>query len=104
MESGLINMECFKFPSVTKYLIFNVDSLSKLIALFIGIFGFLFALYSLAYITKEKAIKGYYSYYLITMGAAFGAALADNLIIFVLVFLLNDFASAKGIRIFKFQV
>ncbi len=83
MNSGLINMECFKFPSISKYLIFNVDPLSKLIALFIGIFGFLFALYSLAYITKEKAIKGYYSYYLITLGSAFGAIFADNLIIFI---------------------
>ncbi|MBT3755629.1 MAG: hypothetical protein HOG24_05065, partial [Candidatus Cloacimonetes bacterium] len=83
MNSGLINMECFKFPSISKYLIFNVDPLSKLIALFIGIFGFLFALYSLAYITKEKAIKGYYSYYLITLGSAFGAIFADNMIIFI---------------------
>ncbi len=83
MESGLINMECFKFPSVTKYLLFNVDSLSKLIVLFIGIFGFLFALYSIAYITKEKAIISYYSYYLITLVAAFGATLSDNLILFI---------------------
>ncbi|MBT5419512.1 MAG: NADH dehydrogenase [Candidatus Cloacimonetes bacterium] len=83
MNSGLINMECFKFPSISKYLIFNVDPLSKLIALFIGIFGFLFALYSLSYITKEKAIKGYYSYYLITLGSAFGAIFADNMIIFI---------------------
>ena len=83
MNSGLINMECFKFPSISKYLIFNVDPLSKLIALFISVFGFLFALYSLSYITKEKAIKGYYSYYLITLGSAFGAILSDNLIIFI---------------------
>jgi len=83
MESGFINIECFKFPSVTKYLLFNVDSLSKIIVLFIGIFGFLFALYSLAYITKEKAIISYYSYYLITLGAAFGATLSDNLLLFI---------------------
>ena len=84
MNSGLINMECFNFPSVSKYLIFNVDNLSKLIALFIGAFGFLFALYSLSYITKEKAVKGYYSYYVITLGAAFGAVFADNLILFII--------------------
>ena len=84
MNSDLINLECFKFPSISKYLIFNVDPLSKLIALFIGIFGFLFALYSLSYITKEKAIKGYYSYYLITLGAAFGAVFSDNLILFII--------------------
>ncbi|NQT64952.1 MAG: hypothetical protein HQ554_02115, partial [FCB group bacterium] len=83
MNSGLINIECFSFPSVSKYLIFNVDDLSKLITLFIGIFGFLFALYSLSYITKAKAIKGYYSYYLITLGSAYGAALSDNLILFI---------------------
>ena len=83
MNSSLINMECFNFPSVSKYLIFNVDPLSKLIALFIGVFGFLFAIYSLSYITKEKNIKGYYSYYLITLGSAFGAILSDNLIIFI---------------------
>ncbi|MDP8204763.1 MAG: proton-conducting transporter membrane subunit [Candidatus Tenebribacter mawsonii] len=84
MSSGIINIECFKFPSISKYLIFNVDSLSKLIVLFIGIFGFLFALYSLSYITKEKAITGYYSYYLITLGSAFGAVFSDNLILFII--------------------
>ncbi|MBT4333740.1 MAG: NADH dehydrogenase, partial [Candidatus Cloacimonetes bacterium] len=83
MNSGLIYMECFKFPSVSKYLIFNVDTLSKFIVLFIGIFGFLFALYSLSYITKKMDIKGYYSYYLITLGSSFGAIFADNLIIFI---------------------
>ncbi|MBT3755898.1 MAG: NADH dehydrogenase [Candidatus Cloacimonetes bacterium] len=83
MNSGLIYMECFKFPSVSKYLFFNVDTLSKLIVLFIGIFGFLFALYSLSYITKKMDIKGYYSYYLITLGSSFGAIFADNLIIFI---------------------
>ena len=83
MNSGLIYLECFRFPSVSKYLVFNVDNLSKLITLFIGVFGFLFALYSLSYITKEKAIKSYYSYYIITLGSAFGAALSDNLIIFI---------------------
>ena len=40
MKSGLVNIECFSFPSVSKYLILNVDNLSKLIALFIGVFGF----------------------------------------------------------------
>lgn len=83
MNSGFINSECFNFPSVSKYLTFNVDSLSKLIALFIGIFSILFAIYSLAYITKKKAIKGYYSYYLITIGSAFGAVLSDSLILFI---------------------
>jgi formate hydrogenlyase subunit 3/multisubunit Na+/H+ antiporter MnhD subunit len=83
MDSMMISMPCFNFPSVSKYLIFNVDPLSKLITLFIGIFSLLFANYSLSYLTKKKAVKGYYSYYLITIGSAFGAVLSDNLMLFI---------------------
>jgi formate hydrogenlyase subunit 3/multisubunit Na+/H+ antiporter MnhD subunit len=82
-ETGIFEMQCTVFPDLTKSLVMNVDGLSKLIVLFIGIFGFLYALYSLAYVTKEKKLISYYSYYLITIGASFGAALSDNLIAFV---------------------
>ena len=83
MDSLIISMSCFNFPSISKYLIFNVDPLSKLITLFIGIFSLLFASYSLSYLTKKKAVKGYYSYYLITIGSAFGAVFSDNLMLFI---------------------
>lgn len=82
-ENGLYNMQCVAFPALSESLGMNVDGLSKLIVLFIGIFGFLYALYSLSYVTKEKQLFSYYSYYLITMGASFGAALSDNLIAFI---------------------
>ena len=54
----------FKVPSVhsgwfsgfglEKFFVFNVDALSRTISLFIGFFGVLFLLYSLAYITRKK--------------------------------------------------
>ncbi|MBC8384916.1 MAG: hypothetical protein H8E57_05310, partial [Candidatus Cloacimonetes bacterium] len=72
------------FPALDKFMILHLDSLSKMISLFIGFFGFLFILYSLAYITKKKNIISYYSYYLLTVGGAFGAVLADSLIFFIL--------------------
>ncbi|MDO9576365.1 MAG: proton-conducting transporter membrane subunit [Candidatus Cloacimonadales bacterium] len=82
-ENGLYNLQCVAFPALSDSLVMNVDGLSKLIVLFIGIFGFLYALYSMAYVTKEKRLISYYSYFLITLGASFGAALSDNLIAFV---------------------
>jgi formate hydrogenlyase subunit 3/multisubunit Na+/H+ antiporter MnhD subunit len=62
---------------------FNYDNLSKTIVIFIGFFGFLFALYSLSYITRDKKVLHYDSYYLITIGASSGAALSDNLLLFI---------------------
>ena len=70
--------------SESKWLIFNSDNLSKLIILFISLFACLISLYSLVYITPEKKIPDYYPYFLITIGASFGAALSDNLILFVI--------------------
>ena len=67
-----------------KYCSFNLDSLSKLIIIFIALFSFLILLYSLAFINKEKKIYNYYPYFLITMGSAYGAALANNLIMFLI--------------------
>ncbi|MBM4402904.1 MAG: hypothetical protein FJ042_00710 [Candidatus Cloacimonetes bacterium] len=68
----------------------KVDGLSKLIVLFIGIFGFLYSLYSLSYNRRRAPnsepnhIPGnYHTYYLITLGASFGVALTDNLLLFV---------------------
>lgn len=83
LNNGIINLQCIRFPSITKYLVFNVDALSKLISLFIGLFGFFLAMYSLNYIDKKINLRGYYSYYLLTLGSAFAVVFSDNLIIFV---------------------
>ncbi|MCF7920550.1 MAG: hypothetical protein K9N06_11620 [Candidatus Cloacimonetes bacterium] len=81
--SGLYHVQCTLAPQLSKYLQLNVDGLAKLIVLFIGLFGFLYALYSLAYIRKGKSVCGYFSWFLITLGSALGAALADHFLFFV---------------------
>jgi formate hydrogenlyase subunit 3/multisubunit Na+/H+ antiporter MnhD subunit len=79
---GLYLVQC-QIPALNSYLRLNVDGLSKLIVLFIGIFGFLYAIYSLGYISSKQKVTNYYSYFLITVGVSLGAALADNLLFFV---------------------
>jgi len=82
LPSGFYLIPC-KIAFLSDYLRMNVDAISKLIVLFIGIFSFLYSLYSLGYISKKQKLHDYYSYFLITSGAAFGAALADNLLFFI---------------------
>jgi len=49
-------------------------------ALFVGLFGLLLALYSLGYMKGKGYHNRYYSYLLITVGASCGVTLANNLI------------------------
>lgn len=81
--SVLYRMSCILFPDLDRLLLLRIDGLSRLIVLFIGVFGFLYALYSFVYINRDKRVLSYDSYYLITLGASFGVALADNLLVFV---------------------
>lgn len=62
-------------------LIFNLDNLSSFILLSIGLFGFLISIYSLKYMQGKNYQSLYYGSLLWTIGAACGAALANNLII-----------------------
>ncbi|MDZ4182853.1 MAG: proton-conducting transporter membrane subunit, partial [Candidatus Cloacimonadaceae bacterium] len=101
--ANLGSLKWLYLPGMERFLELKVDGLSKLIVLFIGLFGFLYALYSLSYTAKRNARPdgvelmpapatksapahipdNYYSYYLITLGASFGVALTDNLLLFV---------------------
>ena len=74
---------------------FEIDGLSKLIVLFIGIFSILISMYALTYMTKDKKFPGYYSYYLITLGTSYGAILANHLILFII------FWGITGITLYK---
>ena len=104
LQAGMINdaigksgMTVFGFELMNdagRYLIFNSDNLSKLIILFISIFAFLILLYSLIYI-REGKVKNYYPYFLITIGCSYGAALSDNLLLFLL------FWGILGITLYK---
>jgi formate hydrogenlyase subunit 3/multisubunit Na+/H+ antiporter MnhD subunit len=76
-------------------LLFNIDPLSKTIVLFIGFFAFLFSLYSLSYVTREKKIRNYYSYYLVTLGCAVGAVLSNHFLLFI------TFWGVLGLTLYK---
>jgi formate hydrogenlyase subunit 3/multisubunit Na+/H+ antiporter MnhD subunit len=106
-QVGLYNLKellgdssiCQLFPNslndVAKYITFNIDNLSQLIVLFVNIFAFLIILYSIVYISKEKKVFNYYSFFLITLGLSNGTALADNML------LLLVFWGALGFTLYK---
>ncbi len=74
---------------------FNIDNLSKTVSLFISFFGVMISLYSLAYITRERGIRHYYSNVLITIGASAGAVLSDNFLLFI------TFWGVLGLTLYK---
>lgn len=74
----------FKLKLISKFFVFNIDGLSKLIVLFIGFFGVAISLYSLKFVENRDIFKGYYSKFLLTLSASFGAVLSDNLITFTI--------------------
>lgn len=80
---------------IVKYSAFNIDALNKLIILFISIFALLILLYSIIYISKEKRLNNYYEFFLITLGCSYGAASADNLLLFLI------FWGALGLSLYK---
>jgi formate hydrogenlyase subunit 3/multisubunit Na+/H+ antiporter MnhD subunit len=77
-----------------KFLTLNIDNLSKLIVLLICIFAFLVMIYSVAFKQAER-IKHYFSWFIITLGCANGATLADNLLLFL------SFWGVLGITLYK---
>jgi formate hydrogenlyase subunit 3/multisubunit Na+/H+ antiporter MnhD subunit len=77
-----------------RYGVFNADNLGKLIVLFISLFTFLILLYSIVYI-KSGRVKHYYSFFLITLGSAYGAVFSDNLLLFL------GFWGVLGITLYK---
>jgi len=57
---------------------------SSFILLFITLFSFLISLYSIKFMSNKPRLGEYYSYFLLTLSAATGAALAANLVVFLL--------------------
>jgi len=81
-------------PDIGRYVLFNIDNLSKLIVLFVSLFSILILLYSIVYIKADR-IRNYYPYFLITLGCAYGAILSDNLLLFL------TFWGILGITLYK---
>ncbi|MBN1108073.1 MAG: hypothetical protein JXR66_11385 [Bacteroidales bacterium] len=65
-----------------KYLSLRIDNLSTLILFFVSLFSVLILLYSIVYL-KGRIIKNFYSWFLLTLGCSYGAAVADNLLLFL---------------------
>jgi formate hydrogenlyase subunit 3/multisubunit Na+/H+ antiporter MnhD subunit len=61
--------------------IFRLDTLSSFILLWVGFFGLVMIIYSLGFMRGKKYLKQYYAYMLFTLGAAYGAVLANDMIV-----------------------
>ena len=62
---------------------FQIDALSRFVTLCASIFTVLIIIYSLSYIDRNKVVRNYYPYVLLTLGFTTGAILADNLLFFL---------------------
>ncbi len=70
--------------SCNQYMRFTIDGLSQLIVLLGGLFGLLIAVYSIKGEGKSLKFRNFHSYFLITLGLSFGTILADNLLLFIM--------------------
>jgi formate hydrogenlyase subunit 3/multisubunit Na+/H+ antiporter MnhD subunit len=84
----------YNLHDLSGYLVFHSDSLGRLITILIAGFTILILLYSIAY-ENSMRVAGYFSYFLITTGCAFGAVLSDNLLLFLL------FWGVLGLTLYK---
>ena len=95
VSSTTVNLDLFSFlfakdspifnilRGANRFSTFNIDNLSKFITVAICFFGLLILIYSLAYLNKNRNVRNYYPYFLITIGLSAGAALTDNLLFFI---------------------
>ena len=67
----------------SKYFYLNIDGLSQLITVGVNFFAVVILIYSLKSITSKNKPRSFYPYFLITLGCANGAVLADNLLLFL---------------------
>lgn len=76
----------------------HLDPLSQLITLFTGIFAVVIAIYSSRAIHRKKEIYHFYSFFLITLGCAIGAVLADSMLLFIFFWGILGFTLYKLIK------
>src|SRR6056297_1381799 len=67
----------------SKYFYVNIDGLSQLITVGVNFFAVVILIYTLKSITIKNKPGSFYPYFLITLGCANGAVLADNLLLFI---------------------
>lgn len=81
-----------------QYITLNIDPLSQLITLFVGGFAVVIALYSSRAIHRKKEVYHFFSFFLVTLGCAMGAVLADNFLLFILFWGILGFTLYKLIK------
>ncbi len=69
--------------AVPKYLSIHLDRLNQSLVILTAFFATLICIYSLITINRKINFRDYYAYFLITLGAAIAALLADNLLFFL---------------------
>lgn len=79
---------------ISRYAVIGDDNLGRLIVLLTALFSILTGFYSIIYNRKDN-VRNFFPYFLITTGCAFGAALSDNLILFI------TFWGILGITLYK---
>ncbi|MBN1416277.1 MAG: hypothetical protein JW973_14340 [Bacteroidales bacterium] len=67
----------------TPFTMLNIDNIARLIVLLICFFSLLILVYSILYITKERVLKNYYPFVLLTLGVSALTVLADSLLLFI---------------------
>ncbi len=85
----------FNSGNLAGYFACNLDSLSRLILLFVAAFSVLILIYSLAYGSRMRKLPQFYAYILLTLGASEMALLADNLLLLII------FWGFLGITLYK---
>jgi formate hydrogenlyase subunit 3/multisubunit Na+/H+ antiporter MnhD subunit len=63
------------------YTLFRLDTLSSFILLAVGFFGVAMILYSLGFMRGKKNLKPYYANMILSLGAAYGAVLANDMLL-----------------------
>ena len=91
-EGSLLNKA---LAGLNEFSAFNVDNLGRFITVAACAFTVLITVYSLKYIDRNKIIRNYYPYLLLTLGLTAGAALTDNML------MLLGFWGVLGITLYK---
>lgn len=79
---GLFKVKTLTFSMGGRYLL-NMDPLASFIAVFVALFGLLTVVYSFKSMEGKDKLNQYYGYILMTIGGSIGAALANDLILFL---------------------
>jgi len=69
--------------TVSEVQLFRVDTLASFVALFIGLFGVLIVMYSAGYMREYPDTRKYYGLVLWTIGSSIGAAVSNNIVLFL---------------------